>query len=101
MNKRDRVEGCDQYLQTLIAKRPFNTPGKWIRSSMLLVLAKLAGDMDPEGLAFCLGEPNVSTFVALTKMDGLEEMEAARLCLGAKGDGKEDNKWDDDEGESD
>lgn len=98
LNKRDRVEGCDLYLQSLPTERSFNTPGRWMRNSMLLVLAKMAGDVDPEGLAFCFGEPNVSTFVAETKIEGLQEKEVARLCMKTKGggEGDEERDWDED-----
>ena len=49
------------------------------------MLVRTDGELDSEGLAFCLGESNVAIIVAKTKMDKLDEMEqleAARLCLG-------------------
>lgn len=54
VNKKDKVNDCDQYIQTLSTKRSFNTPDSWMRNLMLLMLAKIVGDVDPNNLAFCL-----------------------------------------------
>ena len=96
VNRRDRVNGCDKYYLELTTKKLFNTFGKWVRDSMLLVFIKMTDDVDSEDLAFCLGEPDVATSVAEEKMDELEELEVARLCLPLK-DGDEDEDTDEEE----
>lgn len=82
-NKRDRQPSWEKYFTELPTGRPFTTMGRYLRSSMLLALARSAGDPDAEEEARILSEGGEHTFVEEQKLDPLEEAEVAQLALGA------------------
>ena len=81
-NKRDRQQGWERYLVELPTGRPFATIGRNLRESMLLALAKMAGDLDPLEEARLLGGEG-ETFVEAEKLSEVEEEEVARRALEA------------------
>ena len=92
-NKRDRQPGCDKFAVELPTGRPFATIGRYMRESMLLVLAKNAGDLNPEEEARLLGGGG-ETFVEEAKLTDSEESEVARRVF-------EVHEREGDDGESD
>ena len=95
-NKRDRQPSWEKYFTELPTGRPFTTMGRYLRSSMLLALARSAGDLDAEEEARILSEGGEHTFVEEQKLDPLEEAEVAQLALGAYGVEDEDEDEDED-----
>lgn len=81
INKRDRQHGWEKYLVELPSKKPFATPGKYLRNSMLLTLAKSAGDLDPTEEARLLGEIVQETFEGGEQLDEKEEQEIGRRAF--------------------
>ena len=80
-NKHYRCPGWERSLETLIAGQPFATPGRYLRASMLLVLARKIGDLsaEEEGRLY-------DTDLVFNDNEGLtprEEDEIARQCLEA------------------
>ena len=74
-NKRDRQPGCDKYAAELPIGRPFAIIGRHMRDSMLLVLAKNAGDLNREARRLGGGG---ETFVEGAKLTDSEESEIVR-----------------------
>ncbi|MCJ1427026.1 hypothetical protein MMC29_004929, partial [Sticta canariensis] len=68
-NKRDRQPGWEKYWVELPTGKPFATPGRYFRQSMLLTLAKSAGDLYPEEEARLLGEVGNETFEEAERLD--------------------------------
>ena len=81
-NKRDRRQGREKYLVELPTGRPFAAVGPFLRESMLLALAVMAGDLDPTEAARLLGVEG-DTFVEAEKLLEVEEAEVARRALEA------------------
>lgn len=99
-NKRDRQPGWEIYCVELPTGKPFATPGRYLRQSMLLTLAKSAGDLDVVDEAVLLGEPGRETFVEEEKLEEREELEIGRRIFVAHGKGKnEEGEEGDDEGD--
>ena len=81
-NKFDRQPGWEIYLAQLPTDRPFCTPDKYLRESMLLTLTRYAGDLTKEEetkLLVAGGE----TFVEDEKLEQSEKREMARQILEA------------------
>ena len=93
-NKRDRQPGCDKFAAELPAGRPFATIGGHMRDSMLLVLAKHAGDLNPEEEARLLGGGG-ETFVEEARLTDSEESEVARRVFEVHERESEDAESDD------
>lgn len=104
-NKRDRQPGWEKFYLDLPTGKPFATPGRYMRQSMLMAMAKTAGNLDAEAEARLLGEQDRETFVNADGLDEQEESEIGRRVLIAhdarndKGEGEEDEEEDDEEDE--
>ena len=103
--KRDRVHGYERFLRELPTGRPFATPGKYMRDSMVLALAASAGDLNEEEHVRLLGTPGQETFLEKERLEDVEEAEMARRALVAKSgadetDNGEEDDHDDDDTES-
>ena len=81
-NKRNRQPGWAKYSVELPIGRPFATMGQYMRKSMLLALAKAAGDINAAEEARLLGGEG-ETFTEEQKLSELEEREVARRALKA------------------
>ena len=81
-NKRDRQPGWENYLMNLPFGRSFATIGKYVRHSMLLALARYAGDLERDEEARLLGD-GARTFVEKEKLSDKEETEIARQIMAA------------------
>ena len=97
-NKRDRQPGWDTYLTELPTEKPFDTVGGYLRESMLLALAKAAGDLDSVEEARLLGG---ETFVEAQTLSEVEEAEGARRALEAHEVRVKEDDDDDDESSED
>lgn len=102
LNKRDRQPDWRKYLAELPTKKPFATSGRYLRNSMLLTLAKSAGDMDPTEQALLLGEVGQETFEGEEQLQREEEQEIGRRIFAAReteddGDGDESDDEEDEE----
>ena len=98
-NKRDRQQGWERYLVDLPTGRPFATIGRYLRESMLLALAKMAGDLDAAEEVKLLGGEG-ETFVEAEKLLEVEEEEVARRALEAhemEEEGDDEESSEDDE----
>ena len=95
-NKTNRKPGWAKVSAELPTGKPFATMGPHMRESMLLALAKMAGDLNGEEEAKLLGGEG-ETFVEKEKLSEMEEREVARRALEAHEAGDEED--DDDEEE--
>lgn len=82
-NKKDRQPGWEKFCTELPTGKPFATMGRYMRESMLLTLAKSAGDLDPAEEARLLGGEGGETFVEEQKLTEREETEVARRVFEA------------------
>lgn len=96
INKRNRQPGWEKYLVELPSKKLFARPGRYLRNSMLLTLAKSAGDLDPGEEARLLGEPGQETFQQEGQLGTEEEDEIARRAFAAR-EPEEDDEEEDEE----
>ena len=76
-NKRDRQDGWESYMLNLSTGKPFATMGPYLRKSMLLTLARAAGDLSDDEHARLLGGGR-ETFEEDKKLNEAEEREIAR-----------------------
>lgn len=98
-NKRDRQPGWEKFCTQLLTGKPFATMGRYMRESMLLTLAKNAGDLNPAEEARLLGGEGGETFVEQEKLTEREETEVARRVFEAhevedEGDHEDDGEDD-------
>ena len=100
-NKRDRQPGWDKFSPELPTGKPFATMGRYMRESMLLALAKSAGDPNAMEEARLLGGEGGDTFVEEEKLADIEETEVARRVFEAHEPEDEDENENEDEGEED
>lgn len=100
-NQRYRQPGWERYLIDLPTKKPFANMGRYLRESMLLQLAKMAGDLDTEGEARLLREDGQEVFTDPEKLNEREETEVARRVYQAHDDNENDEDEDDIEDEDD
>ena len=77
-NKRDRNPNWEYYLTSLPTGKPFATMGPYLRKSMLLVLAKAAGDLYNEEEVNLLGKEGAEVFADEKQLLHSEEQELAR-----------------------
>lgn len=84
-NKGDRLPGWERFSAGLPAGKPFATMGRYMRESMLLTLAKNAGDLNAEEDARLLVGQGGETFVEDAKLTDVEEAEVARRVFKAHG----------------
>lgn len=104
---RDRVPGYPQILADLPRQKPFATRGKYLRHSMLIALAKEAGNLSglPDNeYQKLLGEPGMETYQAEDKVTNEEESRVAQLTIEATCPeiaDEEDEAVEDDGGEDD
>lgn len=91
-NKRDRQPGWEKYFSELGTLRPFATPGRYMRQSMLLILAKSTGDLDAEEEARLLGEAGQETFEEEQRLEEGAELEIGRRVFAAY-EGDEDEEY--------
>lgn len=77
-NKKFRTPGWEACLTELPKKKPFATPGKYLRSSMLLQLARMAGDWDLDAETNELGKDGQELFTEQEKLGETAEAEVAR-----------------------
>jgi hypothetical protein len=98
-NKRDRQPGWEKFCVELPTKKPFATPGRYLRQSMLLTLAKCAGDLDADRDASLLGEVGQETFEDKEQLEEKEESEIGRRAMVVYGGGDEEEEGDDGEGD--
>ncbi len=96
-NKRDRQPGWENFSTELPTSKPFATMGPYMRESMLLTLAKSAGELNAMEEARLLGGEGGETFVEEKKLADIEETEVARRVFEAY----EPENEDEDEGEED
>lgn len=96
-NKRDRQPGWKKFCIELLTGKPFATSELYIRQSMLMALAKMAGDVDDEAKARLLEEPDQETFVDAAELKELEESEIGRRVLMAHDARSEEGEDEDDE----
>lgn len=96
-NKRDRQPGWEKFSTELSTGKPFATMGRYMRESMLLTLAKSAGDLNAMEEARLLGGEGGETFVEKEKLADIEETEVARRVFEAHEPEDEDEV--EDEGE--
>lgn len=82
-NKRDRQPGWEKYWAKLPTGKPFATSGRYLRSSMLLTLAKSAGDVHADEDARLLGEVGKVTFEEAERLEEEAESEIGRRILQA------------------
>ena len=95
-NKKHRQPGWEKFSVELPTGKPFATMGPYIRESMLLALAKMAGDLNATEEAKLLGGEG-ATFVEEQKLADVEETEVARRALEAH---EVEDEEDDDEEQS-
>ena len=98
-NKKDRQPGWERFCVDLPTGKPFATPGRYLRQSMLVTLAKSVGDLNAEEEAKLLGTPGQETFVDKERLGEAEEAEIGRRVLVAHEGGDDDDDDSDDEGE--
>lgn len=105
-NKRDRVAGWEKNCLNLPSGKPFATPGRYMRQSLFLALAKTAGDLSVEEEAKLLGEAEV--YQEDRNLEAAEEAEIARRIMAneediedEEGEAVEDNDDEDDEDDED
>ena len=79
-NKKNRKPGWEKFSAELPTGKPFATMGPYMRESMLLALAKMAGDLNAEEEVKLLGGEG-KTFVEKEKLLEVEEGEVARRAL--------------------
>ena len=89
-NKQNRKPGWEKFSTELPTGKPFATMGPYMRESMLLALAKMAGDLNAEEEAKLLGGEG-ETFVEKEKLSEVEEGEVARRALEAHEAGNEED----------
>ena len=89
-NKRDRQPGWENFSTELPTGKPFATMGPYMRESMLLTLAKSAGDLNAVEEARLLGGEGGETFVEKEKLADVEETEVARRVFEAHEPEEED-----------
>ena len=82
-NKTNRQPGWEKYCVQLPTGRPFATMGRYMRHSMLLALAKSAGDLSPEAEeeVRLLNGGGGLTFQEPQKLAEVEENEVARRTM--------------------
>ena len=81
-NKKHRQPGWEKFSVELSTGKPFATMGPYMRESMLLALARMAGDLNATEEAKLLGGEG-ATFVEEQKLADVEETEVARRALEA------------------
>ena len=96
-NKRDRAQGWERNLQELPTGKPFATMGPYLRKSMLLTLAKAAGDLNEVTEASILGREGKELFTEGKVLSDREEEEVARRVIDANKEDEDDDDDDDDE----
>ena len=89
-NKKHRKPGWEIFAAELSTGKSFATMGPYMRESMLLALAKMAGDLNAEEEAKLLGGEG-ETFVEKEKLSEVEEGEVARRALEAHEAGNEED----------
>lgn len=82
-NKKNRQPGWERFSTELPTGKPFATMGRYMRESMLLTLAKNAGDLNPAEETRLLGGDGGETFVEKEKLTEREETEVARRVFEA------------------
>lgn len=82
-NKRDRQPGWEKFWAELPTGKPFATPGSYMRQSVLLTLAKSAGDLYADEEAKLLGEVGTETFDEAQQLEEGVESEIGRRILQA------------------
>ena len=97
-NKKNRQPGWERFSTELPTGKPFATMGRYMRESMLLTLAKNAGDLNPAEEARLLGGDGGETFVEKEKLTEREETEVARRVFEAH---EAEDEGDQDEGDQD
>ena len=95
-NKKHRQPGWEKFSVELPTGKPFATMGPYMRESMLLALARMAGDLNAMEEAKLLGGED-ATFVEELKLADVEETEVARRALEAH---EVEDEEDEDEEES-
>lgn len=101
-NKKHRQPGWEKFSAELPTEKPFATMGPYVRESMLLALARMAGDLNATEEAKLLGGKG-ATFVEEQKLADVEEAEVARRALEAyevEDEEDEDEEENEDEEES-
>ena len=78
-NKLYRTTGYAKYMENLTTGKPFATMGAYLRKSLLLMLARKAGDLDEDEEKLIMGFEN--TFEGKESLDAKEEAEIARRAL--------------------
>lgn len=81
-NKLYRNPGYETYLVELLSGKPFAIPGKYLRRSMLLTLAKFAGVRSAEEEQRLIGDGG-QTFVERENLKEREELEISRKVMEA------------------
>lgn len=101
-NKKSRKPGWEKFSAELPTGKPFATMGPYLRESMLLALAKMAGDLNAEEEVKLLGGEG-ATFVEKEKLSEVEEGEVARRAFEAHeaGSAEHDDDYDDDDDDDD
>ena len=100
--RRNRKHGWERVVSDLPTGRPFATPGRYMRDSMLLALAADAGDLSEDEYTRLLGAPDLETFDEKEKLEDVEEAEIARRVLEARsGKDKEEDEEVEDEDDDD
>lgn len=94
---RDRRSAGWEKNMKLLTGKPFATWGRWMRMSVLLDLARAAGDLTSE-FEEALFDPNAS-FPDERKLSGEEEREVARRCLEAAVGSEEGEEGEEEEDE--
>ncbi|KAL8783509.1 MAG: hypothetical protein Q9195_009363 [Heterodermia aff. obscurata] len=96
-NKRDGTPGWEQYMQELPTGKPFASMGPYLRKSMLLALARAAGDLNEEYEAKILGTEGKELFTKNKMLGNREEEEIARRVMEVKDKDEDDDDDDDDD----
>ena len=99
-NKKHRQPGWEKFFIELPTGKPFATMGPYMRESMLLALARMAGDLNATEEAKLLGGEG-ATFVEEQKLADVEETEVARRALEAHEVEDEEDEDEEDEDEED
>ena len=95
-NKKHRQPGWEKFFVELPTGKPFATMGPYMRESMLIALARMAGDLNATEEAKLLGGEG-ATFLEDQKLADVEETEVARRAL--ESHEVEDEEDEDEEGE--
>ncbi|MCJ1280209.1 hypothetical protein MMC21_008036 [Puttea exsequens] len=81
VNKRDRNDGWERHMTSLTTGKPFATPGAYMRKSMLLYIAKIAGDLSPDEEVAILGQEEKELFEHKKKINDTMAEEIARRVI--------------------